>query len=77
VETVAGTLAGVVGSWGVGLVLFTNPVGWGLAIVLGVGTAVAAYGRGKLVKAGYSDLHNRYGEKVDLVSTTGIDQLCK
>ena len=73
VETVMGTLVSVGGGIAVTLFLASNPVGWVLAIGLGVGTAAAGFATGKGARYWY----NTNEKKIDLVSMSGIDTLCK
>ncbi len=73
VETVAGTAAGFLASGAIFLVMVSNPVGWGMAIALGVGAAAAGYTSGKVARSAYS----LSGESVDFVSGLGVDKVCK
>ena len=72
-ETVGGTLAGGAASVALGVILFSNPVGWGVALVLGSAAAIASYGAGKVSAAMYNSQLRQY----DFVKTTGVDQLCR
>lgn len=73
VETVATTTMGIGLGVVVGLFLVSNPIGWGTALVLAVGTTAISYGTGKVVGYGYE----ASGRKVDFVSGTGVDKLCR
>ena len=73
VETVASTLIGVASTYGIGLLLFSNPVGWGVALVLGTAAAVGSYGAGK----GATMVYDKFLHKHDLVTLTGVDRLCQ
>ena len=73
VETIANTTVGLVGGWAVGVFLVSNPVGWGTALVLATGTVAASYGTGKLAQHVYTSS----GTKVDLVSGTGVNSICR
>ena len=73
VETIASTTVGVVVGWAVGVFLVSNPVGWGTALVLAVGTAAVSYGLGKGVQNAYTT----FGNKVDLVSGMGVNSICQ
>src|SRR5690554_6870670 len=73
VETIASTTVGVVAGWAVGLFLVSNPVGWGMALVLATGTAATSYGAGIFAQSVYTT----FGNKVDLVSGTGISSICQ
>jgi len=72
VETAASSTVGIVGTYVVSALLISNPIGWGLAIVLGVGTAAFAFGSGKLARHAYTIKE----EKVDFVSDIGVDKIC-
>jgi hypothetical protein len=73
VETVGSTAAGVASGIAVSIIFGSNPVGWGLAIVLSVGSAAFSYGIGKASRHAYDTNFNN----VNLVHTSGIDQLCR
>jgi len=73
VETIMSTAAGVGLGYAVGLFLISNPIGWGSAIVLAVGSTAASYAFGKGVRYGYTIS----GTKIDFVSGTGTGRLCK
>ena len=73
VETIANTTVGVVGGWAVGVFLVSNPVGWGMALVLAAGTAATSYGLGKLTQYSYT----YKGTKVDLITGLGVDSICR
>ncbi len=72
-ETLASTLVGTGLGYTVGLYLVSNPVGWGTAIVLAIGTAATSYAMGKVGRYSYDKL----ASKVDFVSGLGIDNICK
>jgi len=73
VETIASTAVGVGAGAVIGLFLVSNPVGWGTAIVLAVGSAAVSYGAGKV--ASYS--YDKSGSQIDFVSGSGIGAICK
>ena len=73
VETAASTTIGFATSAAMGVILFSNPVGWGVAIVLGVGTAALSFAAGKGAAKFYGINLNEY----DFVSGLGVDELCK
>lgn len=73
VETVTGTGVGLALGVAVGIFLVSNPVGWGAALVIGAGSAVASYSAGKISRSAYT----LSGSKVDFVSGTGVDRVCK
>ena len=73
VETVTGTTAGLFLSAAVTIFLVSNPVGWGTALVIGAGSAAAAYTAGKVTRKAYT----MSGASVDFVSGMGVDKVCK
>lgn len=72
VETITSTVVGAGLGTVVGLFLVSNPIGWGAAIVLAVGSTAASYATGKIVRSAY----NEYGE-IDFVTSTGTGRICK
>jgi len=67
VETITSTAVGtILGSGVIGLFLISNPIGWGTAIVLAVGSVAASYGLGKLARIAY-DTHG----EIDFVTGMG------
>ena len=72
VETIASTTVGIIAGSLVGLFLISNPISWGIAIVLAVSSTGTSWGLGKLARIGY----DRYGE-IDFVTGTGTDRVCK
>ncbi len=72
VETVASTIAGAASSYGLAVILVSNPVGWFVAIGLGVGAAYGSYQAGKKARSFY----NQHGQSIDLVNMSGVDRLC-
>lgn len=73
VETIASTVTGFGVSAVVGLFLVSNPIGWGTAIVLAVGTTALSYGTGKAARF----IYDTSGSEIDLVSGSGIGKICK
>jgi len=73
VETITSTAVGAALGWGVGLFLISNPIGWGTAIVLAVGSVATSYGMGKGARLAY----DTYGGEIDFVAGIGVDRLCK
>ncbi len=73
VETVASTVVGTGTGVLVGAFLVSNPIGWGTALVLAVGATALSYAAGKAAKYGY----DTFGNRVDLVSGTGVGRICK
>jgi len=59
--------------YGVTIFLISNPIGWGTAIVLAVGSVAVSYGLGKSVRY----LYGTHGKEIDLVEGTGIDRICQ
>ncbi len=73
VETIASTTTGIGIGAVVGLFLVSNPIGWGAAIVLAVGSAAVSYGAGKVARYSY----DKSGSQIDFVSGSGIGTICK
>src|SRR5690554_6551717 len=73
VETVTSTAVGLVGCWAVSLFLASNPGGWGTALVLATGTTATSIAWRKLAQYGYTTA----GNKVGLVSGTGVSSICQ
>jgi len=63
---------GVLSGIAVTVFLISNPVGWGTAIVLAVGSTGVSWGLGKLARFGY----DAFGE-IDFVTGTGTNRICK
>ncbi|NOX91929.1 MAG: glycine zipper family protein [Gammaproteobacteria bacterium] len=72
VETITSTGTGVILGGLVGIFLVSNPIGWGIALVLAAGSTAASYALGKFARGAY----DAYGE-IDFVAGTGIDRICK
>ncbi len=72
VETITSTTVGGLAGIGIGLFLISNPVGWGAAIALAVGSTALGFGFGKSART----LYDVYGE-IDFVAGTGTDRICK
>ncbi len=73
VETIASTSVGIGAGAVIGLFLVSNPIGWGTAVVLAVGSAALSYGSGKLARYTYDST----GSQIDFVSGSGIGRICK
>jgi len=73
VETIASTGAGIGLGAVVGLFLVSNPIGWGTAIVLAVGSTALSYGTGKIARYNY----NKHGGQIDFVNGTGVGSICR
>ena len=72
VETITSTTVGGLAGLSIGLFLVSNPIGWGTAIVLAMGSTALSYGAGKGVRF----LYDTHGE-IDFVTGTGVDRICK
>jgi len=72
VETVSSTVFGGLAGFGVSILLFSNPVGWTIAIAAGVGVAASSIAVGK----GFKAFYNSKSEKIDIVNKIGVDQWC-
>lgn len=73
VETLVGTAAGVTAGYGLALILASTPVGWVVAIGLGVGAAYGSYKSGREA----ANFYSKHGQKIDFVGATGIDKICQ
>lgn len=71
VESLGGLAGGLI-TGGAILLMFT-PVGWVAALAVGVAGAVGGYAAGTVS----SYLYDTYGNKVNIVSATGVSQLCR
>jgi hypothetical protein len=69
-----GAVGGSLAAFTVGVLLVSGPVGWGVALVA---SAVGGYFAQEAGKAGGKLLYDQYLNKVDLVSSTGIGQICR
>lgn len=72
VETIASMATGVGLGAAIGLFLISNPIGWGTAIVLAVGSTAASYVTGKI----FRNTYDAFGE-IDFIAGTGVDRICK
>jgi len=72
VETISSTVVGAIAGSVVGLFLVSNPIGWGTAIVLAVGSTALSYGVGK----GVRNTYDLFGP-IDFVTGTGVERVCK
>ena len=73
VEAITSTSVGVLGGAIVGIFLVSNPIGWGAALVIAVGSTAISYGAGKLGRT----MYDIYGNKIDIVSGMGVNKICK
>jgi hypothetical protein len=73
VEALTSTLVGAGTGAAISLFLLSNPVGWGMALLLATGSAAATWQAGKWA----AQVYNTSGSTVDLVSGLGIDRLCR
>ena len=73
VEAMTSTLVGAGTGAAISLFLLSNPVGWGMALLLATGSAAATWQAGKWA----AQVYDTSGSTVDLVSGLGIDCLCR
>ena len=67
-STITGSALGIVAS----VLLVGTPVGWGIILIVGTGTAIASYGAGELAGSIYK---SQYSDK-DIVNSLGISKVC-
>jgi hypothetical protein len=72
VDTVTSTVLGAWTGYAVGVFVLSNPVGWGVALLLAAGGTIGSLAAGKLAAIGYDTL----GSPIDFVSGLGIDKVC-
>lgn len=72
-ETVASTVVSGVTGLAVGLFFVSNPLGWGTAVVLTMGSAYASWSAGQYALKGYS----KWAIEVDFVAGIGLDKVCR
>jgi hypothetical protein len=70
----AGAIGGSLAAFAVGVVFVSGPVGWGVALVA---SALGGYFAQEAGKVGGKLLYDQYLNQVDLVSATGIGQMCR
>ncbi|VAW90000.1 hypothetical protein MNBD_GAMMA17-1409 [hydrothermal vent metagenome] len=73
VETITSTTVGLIAGGVITLFLYSNPIGWGVAIGLAVGSVAVSYGSG----VGVGMLYNTFGGEIDLVKATGAGRICQ
>ena len=73
VETVLSSMFGLVGGYAATVFLVSNPVGWGTALVLAVGSTAVSYAAGKGARAAYG----KYLNRIDFVTGTGVSSICR
>ena len=73
VETLVSTTIGTVGGLLVGLYLVSNPIGWGTALILAVGSAAVSSYAGTRFATAYT----AWGTPFDLVSGNGVGMVCR
>jgi len=73
VETIASTTAGMFLGTALGVFLVSNPLGWGTALLLAMGSAAASWGAGK----GATYAYDKLGNQVDFVNGFGVDKICR
>jgi F0F1-type ATP synthase assembly protein I len=72
VDTVMSTVVGSGLGYAVGVFVLSNPVGWGVALLLATCSTVGSLVAGKLASKAYS----ASGSEVDFVSGLGVDKVC-
>lgn len=55
-----------------GVLLVTGPVGWGVALVIGIGSGVAGWAAGR----GARKVYDEYGKGYDVVGAFKVDKVC-
>jgi hypothetical protein len=73
VDTIVNTSASAGLGFVVGAFIVSNPIGWGTAVVLALGSAVISFSLGKVAATAYST----YLDEVDLVQGLGVDKVCR
>ena len=73
VDTMASTIVGAGTGVLVGIFLVSNPIGWGAALVLAIGSAAVSYTAGKVAVATY----DAFGNQIDIVNGVGVDKVCR
>lgn len=73
VETVTSSIVSIGSGLALTAFLISNPVGWATILVLGTASAVGSYKAGKA----FRDIYTTSGAKVDFVSMSGVDTICK
>jgi len=73
VEAIAGTATGVLTGIAVGVFLVSNPVGWGVAVAIGVGSAATGYFAGQAA----GTIYEQNFRHVPVVETLSIDRICR
>lgn len=73
IETITSTTVGIGAGAAIGLFLVSNPIGWGAAIVLAVGSSALSYGSGKIARYSY----DKSGTRIDFVSGSGVGNICQ
>lgn len=72
VEAIAGTAAGFLTGIAVSVFLVSNPVGWGVAVAIGVGSAATGYFAGQAA----GTIYDQNFRHVPVVETLFIDRIC-
>lgn len=71
---VVGALGGFYAGLAVGALVVSGPVGWGVALVA---SAVGGYFAQEAGKVGGKVFYDQFGNRMDLVSASGVGQLCR
>ncbi len=72
VESIISTATGAVATMAISVLLISNPVGWGVALVLGASSALASYTAGKSA----ANFYSKSGRQLDLVKSFNVDNIC-
>jgi hypothetical protein len=67
-STLSGAIVGAVAS----VLLVGTPVGWGIILIVGTGTAIASYGAGELAGSIYKSQFS----DADIINSLGINKFC-
>lgn len=71
---IVGSAGGVLASVAIGALVVSGPVGWGVALVA---SAAGGYFAQEAGKTGGKLLYDQFGNQMDLLSATGVGQLCR
>ncbi|WP_394673179.1 hypothetical protein [Limnobacter sp.] len=71
---IVGSAGGILAGLAVGALVVSGPVGWGVALIA---SAAGGYFAQEAGKTSGQFLYDQFGNKMDLLSATGIDQLCR
>ena len=71
---IVGAAGGVLASVAVGALVVSGPVGWGVALVA---SAAGGFFAQKAGETSGKFLYDQFGNQMDLLSATGVGQLCR